>query len=862
MATNTGATPPVTPDTQSTEIPHKPAPGGFQSPVAWLFGRQLIANLKWILLYTAFSGKLDHRDWMKAEVIPDVHSLEEVEQFWRGWNETWAAADDGNPQSDKEFWFDYISDTGDGQKAVYSLAYLCMSDLAVGENPQPGERLELAPEPDAATLKTQGKMLLPRGTFLFVGGDTSYHISDYGNLANRFQNPFWWAYRDLRGRASSVMGKLPRLLFGIPGNHDWYDSLDGFNRQFRKPSTGDDAVVGGRPPLLRIPTFSRRQEASYVALRLPFDWWFWGLDTEQGVIDFRQLEFFKDIQNRYAPRKLIVATPEPTTAFGQFIKEDENASKTFAALGLKRPFLKEPEPLGEGQCRVDLSGDIHHYARYWGPPPASTATSNYASVMSGGGGAFFHPSQTNVREVPQQMLYPPEKASRDEVADQLFKFRNIWSGGWVWLFGGLIAFALFFAASFPQSSKDATDSFPLWVNLGVSPPTSRQSAEPLTSYVKPMFRYTWGPNAPPMPPGFFVWIISLVVSLGAMGAALIYSGKLFSQEYEPTRTKPPNEVKLPQRLVIWALVLVGFVSLAYGLWGFATDEPNLTRYARSLIILAALLWGVLAAVASTRYSEWLFQQAYRENIKAWRYWPIWALLILAVVGIGAALWVFGKHESAFLVSDLVQVIVLLAVGLGLIYFAYGTGAGLKKGIGKVGFLLLGASHALLQLAVPFLLVRKGHLLWAPLAVLALCIVFKFIGRALAKLKNGWPLAIAWVLFGAALLVIPFYLHSTGLHSLNMPDTRGMKFLLCFYAAAIGAVMSCVLFGGYLAVSLAFDGHNNEAGGAARIEGFKQFIRFRINRRGLTGYVIAIDKPSTEGTDLQPKIVDVFHLSER
>ena len=76
-------------------------------------------------------------------------------------------------------------------------------------------------------------------------------------------------------------------------------------------------------------------------------------------------------------------------------------------------------------------------------------------------------------------------------------------------------------------------------------------------------------------------------------------------------------------------------------------------------------------------------------------------------------------------------------------------------------------------------------------------------------------------------------------------------------------MSCVLFGWYLAVALAFNGHNNEAGGAARIEGFKEFIRFRLDRNGLTGYVIAIDEPGTAGGKgkLRPKLVDVFRISD-
>jgi hypothetical protein len=39
----------------------------------------------------------------------------------------------------------------------------------------------------------------------------------------------------------------PRVLLGIPGNHDWYDGLDGFQRLFRRRSNEDEvraSVVG------------------------------------------------------------------------------------------------------------------------------------------------------------------------------------------------------------------------------------------------------------------------------------------------------------------------------------------------------------------------------------------------------------------------------------------------------------------------------------------------------------------------------------------------------------------------------------------------------------------------------------------
>ena len=122
MATAGGQTPHDPAKGSQPDIPDKPQAQDFASPVAWLFGREYIATLKWILLYTAFKGKLDARDWMKPEIIPASQNAIEVDQFWRKWNEAWKESEDGNPKSEKEFWFDYISDTGDGQKAMYSIA--------------------------------------------------------------------------------------------------------------------------------------------------------------------------------------------------------------------------------------------------------------------------------------------------------------------------------------------------------------------------------------------------------------------------------------------------------------------------------------------------------------------------------------------------------------------------------------------------------------------------------------------------------------------------------------------------------------------------------------------------------------------
>ncbi len=435
----------------------------FYKPVRWLFGLQLLGSLKGILLYVAFGAKLDPRDWMTARVFPDQDpqkALAEWQNLWQHENE-----DSSDPEkswaNQKEFWFDYLADSGDGTRAMYSVAYLSMCDFWVNA---PNDELPPACRRAFSLDEVPGLQKLPRGQFLFVGGDTAYHIADYMTLANRVQRPFAYAYQDLLSHGRIEENQPPRPLFGIPGNHDYYDQLDGFRRQFRKPIRPEPNPPPTPPGLdraqLGLAGYRRVQEASYVALRLPFDWWLWGLDTETGPLDRRQKNFFQSLVRNakdefVPPEKLIVATCSPTTALGKIASEknktDFKANGAFAELGIERPYVTEKKnpdgsydltdtgdaKLNDGECRLDLSGDFHHYARYWGPKPAhgektrakpkaaAPEAKSYASVVSGLGGAFHHPSSTYVDEVQEQVLFPDETTSRETVAGQVFSFWNI-----------------------------------------------------------------------------------------------------------------------------------------------------------------------------------------------------------------------------------------------------------------------------------------------------------------------------------------------------------------------------------------------------------------------------------------------------
>ena len=985
----------------------------FEGPVAWLLGSQLIRSIKGILLYSAYGQKLDPRDWMTAKLAS--FDTEDPGELADGVDRVKLAA---RLKENGGFWFDYISDTGDGEFATYSIAYLCQSDLAVPAH-EPGELKAGTLALPTHVAGAQGGTVLPRGEFLFIGGDTAYHASDYQTLIDRVYNTFNAAYEDLLQDGGLKEEEEPRPLYGIPGNHDYYDQLDGFRRQFRHPPLWErrpDAYRGGaeaEPPdseddkaQLSLRGFYRTQEASYFALKLPYEWWLWGLDTETGQIDERQKNFFRDAQQGsrmvrskegiprpdrvVPPKRLIVATCAPTTAFGQLADpEFFKAADAFGQLGIEQPFLpkrdddkkgggdsNDPPNLSEtgdarlktGQCRLDLSGDVHLYARYWGPPPppcsitpregsdpkAERPTSHsYASIVSGIGGAFHHPSQTYFDEIREQSLYPSEVTSTNEVSRLIFKFWNIWNGGYVFLAGAIIAFLVYFAFTVPQSSRQVLNNLPhfglgLATNERVNPTTMSLKEDPnrgavvvadASEKVKGLFGGEWLPPGPcrtgepayffgpcraSAPPDFWLGLgMALVASLPLLLAA--FSNKLYQGDPNPAdgnaaRTEQPptgpgsdakpsqkeatdrgNEIK-PARhdpetrgepgKKLWVLYLLACLLFFVGMAMVQPYHSHITPFGNSLLVLLTFVWAGACVALNIRYTEFLFKRAHGSGQSDWEL-PWYLLGASAVVAAGLGLWSFGQNNlPSLLVSDMLFIGAMLLVFFGVIYvlpFNAAVGLFAKRGVaGNLGKLLIGIWHYLLQIATPFLLIRKASLLTLIIAVAVIAIGTPIGERLLARFKGG-ALAAVWVVLGTLTLVLPLWLvpstptNGGGLWNWlvepwfvtdrqpwfwwpswfpTWPDygwTGWLALLPTVLAAVVGAVMCCYWFGWYLGVCFAFNGHNNEVGGAARIERFKQFVRIHLTREGLTGYVIAINDPSDTGRELTPHVVDVFHL---
>ena len=983
----------------------------FEKPVSWLLGRQLIASLKSTLVYTAFGTKIDARDWMDAKVFPPLKGKNgvndngalnpeaEVAGAWEALYERGKSADFTSDEG--EFWFDYISDTGDGTTATYSIAYLCLSDLWVED---PGTQIPAVQHTEAQkrahqvpkellvrmrTKKTDnvtGLKELPRGEFLMVGGDTSYHMADYASLHMRFQQPFRWAYDDLREDLGlSKFDDLPddkkldeikrfRPIFGIPGNHDYYDMLDGFRRQFREPtSSRKESELYANPyksSQLQIKGFRRYQETSYIALRLPFDWMIWGLDTEVGTIDERQRDFFRSLKKgpnkNQNPKKLIVCTSAPTTVFGKFAdKDDEKSAKAFFQLGLPRPFLRsenedvpveeaegEPPPaetkLQADEIRLDLSGDVHQYARYWGPASPNTQPTrhyyppkkplernNYASVVSGLGGAFHHPTTTYVNEIREQAIFPDEDASRKHVAGEIFNPWRVIKGGGVWFVGGLVALILAFAAIADRSTRPAIHNFKPFIALGITQPeqyvptvetlseakssqgtiqhnfltkalrdlglVSRDwKPEPFeqgcdTDQNQPVF--LWGKCRTRWPTEYAVGFWLFILTVPFMGTGIGLMGRYYRQWKD--REEVNLRAKLPEQKfnndthvkkvnwTIWGLTVLTTLQALVAVLIVMPYRNFITPFGNSLLVLLTFCWAAFAIYLSMTYSDWLFEQASQRAIRR-RDWAItWVLAACAFFAVAIGLWVFGKaNPAAYLVADIVSVLVVIAIPVLLLIIGLKVGGAHQKGLGKVGMGLIGIWHGILQIGVAVFLIKKGTWLTV-MASIALVVVFWWIGKTLMSKNKRVLLTIAWVVFGALMLVLPPLIYfvlmkygqtlpglMSGVFSPHPVASLGpfsryewwdewkgwWQMFPIFLCGVFGAFLSCVWLGWYLGVCLGFNGHNNESGGAARIEKFKQMIRIRLTNDTLTGYVIGVRDPQRCGNILHPQLIDIFHLT--
>lgn len=260
-----------------------------------------------------------------------------------------------------DFWWDFMSDSGDGGSATYTIAR-AMQDP------------ELQIDGGEFVLPTTQ---LPRGKLLVLGGDLAYPGASTEEYQYRFIE-MWEAARPLADDT--------RTLLAIPQNHDWFDNISSFNRHFI--GNYENNILGADTP----------QNRSYFAARLPHNWWLLGLDFALvGDLDRAQFDAFVklatcDIQ---PGDNAILLYPEPywTRPLG------DNARVGYP----KRYQRLEALLLERGiKIRLRLAGDLHHYDRATATQGAGLDYEDML-VTCGSGGAFLHPTHAQCVTKPKIM---------------------------------------------------------------------------------------------------------------------------------------------------------------------------------------------------------------------------------------------------------------------------------------------------------------------------------------------------------------------------------------------------------------------------------------------------------------------------
>lgn len=340
-------------------------PPGERRPVAWYApgvlwqaGRELVQSLN-------FQRNLDRREMFTPVLAPiDL-----------------AAQPATTPQP---FWFDFLSDTGDGGNAGFTVAQALLARELVLPQAQ-GEPL-----------------VLPEGELLLLGGDLAYPSASAAEYQYRFIEMLGMA-QDPASRFGPPGSDGPRkTLAAIPQNHDWFDSASTFCRYFVNFDKG--AVIGARTP----------QRQTWFAARLPHGWWVLGLDFAlAGDLDRQQFESFCALLDPLREDGLrpgddvLLVLPEPywTRPLGDG-----------AAPGYPHRYQRLEAQLEAAgvRIRMRLAGDLHHYRRETLALDPATGRDTHL-VTCGTGGAFLHPTHSlDVQAVKWLDRSPePQPASAD-----------------------------------------------------------------------------------------------------------------------------------------------------------------------------------------------------------------------------------------------------------------------------------------------------------------------------------------------------------------------------------------------------------------------------------------------------------------
>ena len=273
-----------------------------QKMVDWLAPGQLIQTGIKAVVSDIFGAYADKRDVMAA-----LYPKSEIT---------------GDYSNKNELWIDYAADLGDGFDATYTVAWLlAKKQLAV----RYGEQTLQAP---------------PRR----CAGD-----------GRRPGLPDRQLRRVLQPAAEALPGRpAPCARAGSAGSlrHPRQPRL--VRRAVElQPDLLPEKWIGGR---------KTQQRRSYFAVKLPHNWWLWGIDIQlEGFIDEPQLRYFYEIGKHEVQDgdRVILCTAEPSWVYGV-----TKGAEAFASLRyFEDRYIRNAE-IHKARLAVTLTGDLHHYVRY------------------------------------------------------------------------------------------------------------------------------------------------------------------------------------------------------------------------------------------------------------------------------------------------------------------------------------------------------------------------------------------------------------------------------------------------------------------------------------------------------------------
>ena len=381
--------------------------------IAWFGFSAFWGHLRHLVASVIATENIDSRQWMIPEA-PDVLLGRVLEIIGPRATRTSAQAmaqREGTlaEAMGGEVWIDFVSDCGDDVTVSEVVARLFVAEYEVDD-------------PDA---KGQ-KLVLPRGDILFLGGDLAYPVATVLEMTRRLVEPW---NRVLEQHTAGA----PRVLLAVPGNHDWYDGLDGFSRLCQAPCAFEDAAPAAdplhpqpeehpvlawaeafargdqvkKPTALALAGYLAVQRASYFRFPLAPGLDLFGVDRQLKRIDVRQKAYFA-IPG--APARMVVM-PDPARAWGE---KRPNGTATLESLGI----AMEESPT------FLLAGDVHHYER--------SHEGRSVHVVAGGGGAFLHGARIAKEDVAYRILaeFPGPRASWKLLRD-LPAFCALGRAGWL-----------------------------------------------------------------------------------------------------------------------------------------------------------------------------------------------------------------------------------------------------------------------------------------------------------------------------------------------------------------------------------------------------------------------------------------------